>query len=637
MLVLLWIAGGLLALVVLAMVLLPMFIDEQALLDMAQEQVKANTGGELIVEGETELSFFPRFGLRLEGTSLNLPAQTEYDSLIKASIDELDVGLSLLPLLGGNVDVGTILISGVTADITEPQALPPAPEPRPIMSDREWEERGEKIRETKQAERNRQLAESSGIAGVAIIADAIQIENVTVIQRSRDGTLSNTIEIDALTLSDVNTSNEPITLEGDISVLGDGSTAPLNISLDGAIKVASDFTKIEIEGLTTEVLGALSKPVLSTLNGAFVMTPAKADFTLDATLPGGDITGQLIWSALESPEIKLDVTTARLDVDQIQPAAQPVVAEASGGDAPAAESSPAPTGTQVAAPLPVGPLRDLDLELSIAADELVAAGQSITNAQVLMRVRDGVANIDYVRGVLHQGQLDTRMTLNARRPVVEAEVEGGLKGVNMGLLLDSLGNPDAASGRIEMSWDMETEGVTSDDLMGALDGDLKAAGQDLVLEKVSLQGLVCAAVAVVNKIPPITGLPTSTPITDLSLGIDFDDGAGDIERLRLATPGVEMKGSGDIDLNSMEFGFRMEGQVNNEIMEVSPLCIIDQRYAGVDWPVECAGNLATDSPASCKVDIASIAEQILKNEGKQQIQDAVEEKAGSLIKKLFGG
>ena len=59
MLVLLWIAGGLLALVVLAMVLLPMFIDEQALLEMAQEQVKANTGGELIVIGETELSFFP--------------------------------------------------------------------------------------------------------------------------------------------------------------------------------------------------------------------------------------------------------------------------------------------------------------------------------------------------------------------------------------------------------------------------------------------------------------------------------------------------------------------------------------------------------------------------------------------------
>ena len=142
MLVILWIVGALVAIAALAMFLVPMFIDEQALLDMAQEQVQTQTGGELVVEGDTELSFFPRFGIRLEGTSLNLPAQTEYDPDIEASITELDVGLSLFPLLSGNVDVGKIVIAGVTADITEPQALPPAPAPRPIMSDREWEKRG---------------------------------------------------------------------------------------------------------------------------------------------------------------------------------------------------------------------------------------------------------------------------------------------------------------------------------------------------------------------------------------------------------------------------------------------------------------------------------------------------------------
>ena len=635
----LWVVGALVAIVVLAMLLVPMFIDEQALLDMAQEQVQTQTGGELVVEGDTELSFFPRFGLRLEGTSLSLPAQTEYDPDIEASIAELDVGLSLLPLLGGNVDVGTIVIAGVTADITEPQALPPAPEPRPIMSDREWEKRGEIIRQTKAQERQRQLDEGGGISGIAIMAEAIQIEDITVIQRTRDGELSNEIRIAALTLTDVNTRNEPMQLEGALTVLGDGSTAPLDIALDGAIRVASDFSKIEIEALQTEVLGALTQPVASALNGTFMMTPAKADFTLSASLPGGDITGQLVWSALESPEIKLDISTARLDVDQIQPAPQPV---SSGASAPDAEAPPAPaptsteSGSGAPVPLPVGPLRDLDLEMRVAAEELIAAGQSITDAQVYMRVRDGVADIEHVRGVLHQGQLDTRVMLNARRPVVEAEVEGGLKGVNMDLLLASMGNTDAASGRIEMGWELETEGVTAEDLMAALDGDVTANGQDLMLQKVSVQGMICSAVALVNKIPPIAGLPTNTPITDLSLAVDFDDGLGDIEKLRFSTPGVELKGSGDVDLNSMDFAFRMEGQVNNEIMEVSPLCVIDQRYAGVDWPVDCSGNLASESGAACEVDVASIAEQILKNEAQQQMQDAIEEKAGSFIKKLFG-
>lgn len=634
MLVILWIVGGLIALAVIAMVMLPMFIDEQALLDMAQEQVKTNTGGELVVEGGAELSFFPRFGLRLEDTSLNLPAQSEYDPTIQASISELDVGLSLLPLLGGNVDVGTIVIAGVTADITDAAALPPAPAPAPIMSDREWEKRGEMIRQTKEQERQRQLAETGGIHGIAILAEAVQIEDITVVQRTLDGEVSNTIQVASLILSDVNTRNEPMRLEGNITVLGDGTVTPLDISLDGAIRIAADFSNVLIEDLTTQVVGALSQPVVSTLNGKFVMSPAKADFSLEANLPGGDVTGQLVWSALESPEIKLDISTTRLDVDQIQPAAQPQTASA---PAPSTESSSPSTGGGAPVPLPVGPLRDLDLEMRVVANELIAAGQSITDAQVLMRVQDGIANIDYIRGVLHQGQLDTRISLNARRPVVEAEVEGGLKGVNMDPLLASLGNPDAASGRLEISWDIETEGVSAEDLAGAVDGDVKAAGEDLVFKKVSVQSLVCSAVAVVNKIPPITGLPTTTDVTDLSLNIDFDDGAGDIERLRFATPGVEMKGSGDIDLKTMDFGFRMEGQVNNEIMEVSPLCVIDQRYAGVDWPVECGGNLASESGASCKVDVASIAEQILKNEAKQQLQDTVEEKAGSLIKKLFGG
>ena len=52
--------------------------------------------------------------------------------------------------------------------------------------------------------------------------------------------------------------------------------------------------------------------------------------------------------------------------------------------------------------------------------------------------------------------------------------------------------------------------------------------------------------------------------------------------------------------------------------------------------MDCTGNLASESGATCQVDVATIAEQILKNEAQQQIQDTIEEKAGSFIKKLFG-
>ena len=645
MLIILWILGALLALVVLAMVLLPVFIDEQALTEMAAEQVRANTGGELVINGETDISFFPRFGLRLEGVELDLPAQTEYDVTITASLNELEVGLSLLPLLGGNVDVGTIVIAGVTADITEPQALPAAPEPVPSMSDREWEQRGKFIRRAKAQERQRQLDEGGHVSGIAILAEAIRIDDVTVKMRSWEGDLINHIVVETLSLTDVNTRDEPMRLNGAMTVLGDGSAVPLDITLDGSIRVTSDLSRLQLDQLSTTVIGALTEPVMNTLSGDFTMTPAKATLAIETTLPGGDVSGQLVWSPLESPEIKLDITTERLDLDQLHPAT-PAATNPTSKQTAAKQAAPKATATapkpvaqptqNVPAPLPVGPLRDLDLALRVAANHLIVSGQSINTAQVSLTVRDGITDIEYVRGVLHEGQLDTRITLNARRPIVEADVEGGLKGVNMDLLLASLGNTDAATGRIELAWEIDTEGANSNDLLTGLNGDVTAEGQDLVFNKIAVQGLVCTAVAAVNKIPPITGLPTNTPISELSLALDFDDGAGDIETLRFATPGVVMKGSGDVALDTLDYRFRLEGQVNNDITQVSPQCVIDQRYAGVDWPVDCTGNLSSESGTACQIDVASVAEQILKNEAQQQLQEVIEEKAGAFMKKLFG-
>lgn len=639
MLIILWILGALLALAVLAAVLLPIFIDEQALTELAAEQVRANTGGELVINGQTDISFFPRFGLRLEDVELDLPAQTEYDVAIAASVDEVEVGLSLLPLLSGTVDVGTIIIAGIAADITEAKALPPAPEPMPSMSDREWEQRGKLIRRTKAQERQRQLDEGGRFSGIGILAEAIRIDDVTVKIRSWEGDLTNHIVVKTLSLADVNTQDEPMRLDGAVTVLGDGSAVPLEITLDGSIRLASDLSRLRLDQLQTTVEGALTEPVINTLSGNFTMTPAKADFAIDTRLPGGDVSGQLVWSPLESPEIKLDITTERLDLDQIHPAT-PAQTNAIAKEVAPKETATAPKPvagpTSVPAPLPVGPLRDLDLALRVAADHLILSGQSINTAQVSMVVRDGVTDIDYVRGVLHEGQLDTRITLNARRPIVEADIEGGLKGVNMDSLLASMGNTDAATGRIELAWDLDTEGASSNDLLTGLNGDLSAEGQDLVFNKIAVQGLICTAVATVNKIPPIAGLPTNTSISELRLALDFDDGAGDIETLRFATPGVVMKGSGDIALDTLDYRFRLEGQVNNDIMQVSPLCVIDQRYAGVDWPVDCQGNLSSEAGTACQIDIASVAEQILKNEAQQQLQDVIEEKAGAFMKKLFG-
>ena len=80
MLVTLWIMGALVATVGLTVLLVPMVIDEQALLGMVREQVQTQTGGELVVEGRTELSLFPRFALRLK-SACDVQSRLRYRSI----------------------------------------------------------------------------------------------------------------------------------------------------------------------------------------------------------------------------------------------------------------------------------------------------------------------------------------------------------------------------------------------------------------------------------------------------------------------------------------------------------------------------------------------------------------------------
>ena len=68
MILVIYLLGGLIALLVLALVFIPALIDEQAIIDLAQQQVRQATGGELSVDGDLELSLFPTLELNLGST-----------------------------------------------------------------------------------------------------------------------------------------------------------------------------------------------------------------------------------------------------------------------------------------------------------------------------------------------------------------------------------------------------------------------------------------------------------------------------------------------------------------------------------------------------------------------------------------
>ena len=577
MLVLLFIVGALIALVVVGLAVLPMFIDEQAIINLAQQQVRETTGGELVIEGNVDLALFPELKINLGSTTIDLPPQTEGGSRLVITAQEVDVGLSVLAIASGADEVGDVHLSGADVKVLDSQ-----------------------------------------------------------------GMLQTQLTVTDLVAQGLNIAGQPIGLNGALAIAPDPQSQPIQIRFNGAIRIPSTLDRVTLDGLNTEIIGALSEPVQTELSGSANLSPLSADLKLNVDSPGGLIDADLNYNVAASPQIDLNFRSERLDLDRIQPANQNDNADNTASSSSAAvtantPASPAPAPPPL--PLPVGPLKDLDMQLTISAGSLISAGQTVTNAQLLLRVVDGISDLKYLRGTLHEGQLDTRLTVDVRKPVARISLTGGLKGVELNSLLTSLDKPDTAAGHVDMDWTIDTAGSSAQALQEGLDGVLNVNGRNAEITSVSAQTLMCTAVAQIQQTALTQSFPETTEVSTLDMKVVFADGQARLAPLSLGTPGVAISGVGTASLASLDFAATLKAQINEELEAIDPACRIDDRYTGLDLPVNCAGNLADEAGNLCGVDIEAIATQLLEREARSKFEKEAEklgEKASSALKKLFG-
>ena len=575
MLVLLFIVGALIALVVVGLAVLPMFIDEQAIINLAQQQVRETTGGELVIEGNVDLALFPELKINLGSTTIDLPPQTEGASRLVITAQEVDVGLSVLAIASGADEVGDVHLSGADVKVLDSQ-----------------------------------------------------------------GMLQTQLTVTDLVAQGLNIAGQPIGLNGALAIAADPQSQPIQIRFNGAVRIPSTLDRVTLDGLNTEIIGALSEPVQTELSGSANLSPLSADLKLNVDSPGGLIDADLNYNVAASPQIDLNFRSERLDLDRIQPANQNDNAgntESSSSAAVTANTPASPAPPPL--PLPVGPLKDLDMQLAISAGSLISAGQTVTNAQLLLRVVDGISDLKYLRGTLHEGQLDTRLTVDVRKPVAQVSLTGGLKGVELNSLLTSLDKPDTAAGHVDMDWTIDTAGASAQALQEGLDGVLNVNGRNAEITSVSAQTLMCTAVAQIQQTTLTQSFPETTEVSTLDMKVVFADGQARLAPLSLGTPGVAISGVGTASLASLDFAATLKAQINEELEAIDPACRIDDRYTGLDLPVNCAGNLADEAGNLCRVDIEAIATQLLEREARSKFEKEAEklgEKASSALKKLFG-
>jgi AsmA protein len=158
-----YVLGGLVALFMVALVLILVFVDPNDFRDDIEKLVETETGRDLTLAGDLELSVFPWIALKMGAASLGEAPGFGDEPFV--SIQEARVGARLLPLLRGKVEVGNVRLVGARIRlITDEQGR------------NNWADLGEK-QDSATPEEPGQPTELPTIAGLEIQDAAVTMEN----------------------------------------------------------------------------------------------------------------------------------------------------------------------------------------------------------------------------------------------------------------------------------------------------------------------------------------------------------------------------------------------------------------------------------------------------------------------------
>lgn len=98
-----------------ALLALVTLVDPNQFKPLLVEQVKKNTGLDLVVDGDIQWQFFPSLGFSLGKTELRNPDGFENQNLFK--VDTIGIDVSVIPLLQKKLEIGNVNLSGAELHI----------------------------------------------------------------------------------------------------------------------------------------------------------------------------------------------------------------------------------------------------------------------------------------------------------------------------------------------------------------------------------------------------------------------------------------------------------------------------------------------------------------------------------------
>jgi len=362
-------------------------------------------------------------------------------------------------------------------------------------------------------------------------------------------------------------------------------------------------------------------------------------------LDDSTLKGRVAIADIARRALRIQLSGDRLDLDRYLPAKAAAARQANGArqeevaqvDAIAAQgNSPLPEApTQHAwsqeTLLPVERLRSLDAEVDLGLQHLTLNRLPFEGAGLKARAADGQLQLSALEGELFGGRFEANGALDVRGAQPQLIARERIKGVPVERILQAQGQKPPVEGQLDLDADLRSSGASQRTLIDNLGGTARFALRNGQLIDANVESQLCQGIALLNRKPlelPHGG--QNTPFRQLSGSLSIVNGVARNQDLSVSVPGLAVKGAGDIDLRTLGLDYRLGITVQGDTNAASdPGCQVGERYADIEWPLQCRGPLELGAKA-CRLDREAMGQIVARAAG-NRLNEKIEEKLGDKI------
>jgi len=616
---LLFVAGGLLAVVLVLVLALVLVLDPDDYRDEIAARASTTLGREVLLEGPIGLRVFPWLALDIQDVAVgNPPDFGEAPTL--ARIGSATAAVRLWPLLRGDLEIGTVTLSDAHFAIVTN---------RRGQSNLDGLLAGEEPRPDAEA-----LPDLSRVSLGRLQLRDVAMEVLDL--GSGERTLA---RLERLDLEPFRPQQSvPFSLRGNVAD-GDGLVLDA-LQLDGIVRVAADLNRVSLEAwrasfeLPTAAAsgsaeGALElsldqrAPVLNlqTLSARLDAAGQDIGLTLQQPLrlvlddaPAGELSaarltlnGQVL--DLTGSFVLGDPLTAELQLSGARLDLRPLIPDSDGQTAPG--SVPANGAADFSAL--VGPRLGFDLDLG---ELIVDDGLRLGDVSARARLRDGLLLLEPLQAGLFGGSFVGSVSVDFNVSPPQSRINPRFSGIHAEQVANLVSEAAPLRGLGELNLDFRFSGLSVSEILSTLDGDGSFSLDDGALLGVDLRRLIEDKLTVSSLSNVNQAFGGETPFRSLSGTIRAESGVVNLPDLRLSAADFGASGQGRLDFAAGEVDYRLDLRLGEALVQRLPRQLA--RATGGLIPLAIAGPLTRPV---VQVNLAAMAEGAIQRELQDRLLD----------------